>query len=138
MHKYHQLKPSRIQCLLLSGAYMLAACVIYFCLSPSVLSWVGIAGLGVSALIEYKRLIQQGIIRLRIVPQRSSIELQQFGKPYFFIKYKVYQTRWFAILKLVDEQKNRTLILNSDCFESIDCYRKCRYQLLRLEGTDAA
>jgi hypothetical protein len=138
MQQYHELKTSLTQRILLLGAYLLAVGVIYFCLSPSLLKWAGLAGLGVSALIEYRRLIQQGIIRLRVNPQRSTIEIQQAGQPYFYTKYKVYQTRWFAILKLVDTQNNRTLILNSDCFESTDCYRRCRYDLRRLEGSDAA
>ncbi len=138
MQQYHELKTSPTQRFFLLGAYLLAASVIYFCLSPSVLKWAGFAGLGVSALIEYRRLIQQGIIRLRVNTQRSSIEIQQAGQPYSYTKYKVYQTRWFAILKLIDRQNNRTLILNSDCFESTDCYRRCRYDLRRLEGSDVA
>lgn len=138
MQQYHELKTSHTQLILLLGAYLLATGVIYFCLSPSVLKWAGLAGLGVSALIEYRRLIQQGIIRLRVNPQSSTIEIQQAGQPYFYTKYKVYQTRWFAILKLVDTQNNRTLILNPDCFESTDRYRRCRCDLRRLEGSDAA
>ena len=138
MQRYHQLKPSRIQLGIVLFAHFAVLPVIYFYVAPVLLKWSAISGLVIYAAIEYRRLIQQGNIRLRMLPGRACIELQQGRQPYFYFKYKVYQTRWFAILKLIDTQNSRTLILNSDCFASIENYRRCRYDLRRLERVDAA
>ena len=138
MQRYHQLKPSRIQLGIVLFAHFAVLPIIYFYVAPAVLKWSAIAGLVIYAAIEYRQLIQQGNIRLRMLPGRVCIELQQGGQPYFYFKYKVYQTRWFAILKLIDTRNTRTLILNSDCFASIENYRRCRYDLRRLERADAA
>jgi hypothetical protein len=138
MHRYHHLNVSRSQRILLLAAHSTAAATIYFCVTPDLLKWAGIAGLAVSVLIEYRRLIRQGNLLLRVDPGREIIELRQAGQPYFYSKYKVYQTRWFAILKLIDKQKQRTLILNPDCFRSLECYRRCRYDLRRPGDSDAA
>jgi hypothetical protein len=83
-------------------------------------------------------LIQHGIIRLRVIPGHATIEFEQRGQPYFYCKYKVYQTRWFAILKLIDHQHNRTLILIPDSFSSLHSYRRLRQQIRQLERFDAA
>jgi hypothetical protein len=138
MQYYYNIRTSRSQLILLHLVYLLAACIFYFCISPALLKWSALAALGISALREHRRLIRQGNLQLRVIPQRSAIELRQYGQPYFYCKYKVYQTRWFAILKLIDTQICRTLILNPDSFESTDCYRRCRYDLRQLEAPDAA
>ena len=90
------------------------------------------------AIHESRCLIQQGIIKLRVDPVTASIELEQGGQPYFYRKYKVYQTRWFAILKLIDEVKPRILILIPDRFNSKQSYRQLRYLLRRMESRRAA
>ena len=118
MQRYHHLKVSSSQRVLLLGAYLLSAGAVYFLLSPDFLKWSCLAALAVSATLEYRRLIRLGNLRLGVDPRREIIEIQAAGQPYFFSKYKVYQTRWFAILKLTNEQTRRTLILNPDCFQS--------------------
>ena len=138
MQRYHHLKVSTSQRVLLLGAYLLAAGTVYFCLSADFLKWSLLAALTVSAALEYRRLIRLGNLHLGVDPRREIIELQQSGQPYFYFKYKVYQTRWFAILRLVDQQTQRTLILNSDCFQSVECYRQLRFDLRQLERSDAA
>ena len=138
VQRYHQLKPSRIQLGIVLFTHLAPLPVIYFYVAPAVLKWSAMVGLVIYAAIEYRRLIRQGNIRLRMLPGRVCLELQQGGQSYFYFKYKVYQTRWFAILKLIDTRNNRTLILNSDCFASIESYRRCRYDLRRLERADAA
>ena len=134
--KYHQLHLSRLQLALVFGAHLAALPIIFICVTPAVLKWSIIAGLVLSASIEHRRLIRQGNLRLRVDPRRAGIELRQGEQPYFYAKYKVYQTRWFAILKLIDTRTQRTLILSSDRFDSIDSYRRCRHDLRRLDGTD--
>ena len=135
---YYRLNISRTQSILLLCAHFAAAALSYFYLSEPWLKWSCIAGLAVSAHLDYRRLIQNGNMRLRIIPQRQVVELFQGQQPYIFRKYKVYETRWFAILKLMDSRMNRTLILNSDCFESIDFYRQCRFELRHLDKSDVA
>ena len=137
MQDYYEVSPSRTQLILLLAAHLTGAITIYFYLSPSFLKWAALTALALAAFVESRRLIQHDIIRLRINLARASIEVQQRGQPYFYCKYKVYQTRWFAILKLVDQQNNRTLILNSDCFDSIEKYRRLRFDLSCLERSDA-
>ena len=90
------------------------------------------------AIHESRCLIQQGIIKLRVDPVTASIELEQGGQPYFYRKYKVHPTRWFAILKLIDEVKPRILILIPDRFNSKQSYRQLRYLLRRMESRRAA
>jgi len=137
MQEYYEVSPSRSQLIFVLTGHLLGAITIYFYLSPAFLKWAALAALTVAAYIESRRLIQHGIIRLRINLTRASIEVQHLGQPYFYCKYKVYQTRWFAILKLIDQQHNRTLILNSDCFTSLENYRRFRFDLRCLEHSDA-
>lgn len=138
MQHYYQLVTSRSQLLIGLATHFIAAATIFFFVAPVLLKWSGIAAMAVSAHCGYRHLIQLDIIRLRVDPARQMVELQQAGQPYFYSKYKVYQTRWFAILKLVDQQTDRTLILNSDCFQSVKCYRCMRFDLRQLERADAA
>ena len=138
MQDYYQVSPSRTQLILLLAAHLTGAITIYFYLSPAFLKWPALIALALAAFVESRRLIQHDIIRLRINLARASVEVQQRGQPYFYCKYKVYQTRWFAILKLIDQQASETLILNSDSFTSNDCYRRFRFDLRQLEGSDAA
>jgi len=137
VQEYYEVSPSKAQLIFLLAAHLIGAITIYFYLDPAFLKWAALTVLALAAFIESRRLIQQDIIRLRINLARASIELQQRGQPYFYCKYKVYQTRWFAILKLIDQQSDRTLILNSDCFASIEKYRRLRFDLSCLERSDA-
>ncbi len=89
-------------------------------------------------IYESRCLIQQEIIKLGLDPGGQLIEFKQGKQPYIFSKYKVYQTRWFAILKLVDTDKTRTLILNPDCFKSLEIYQRLRYQLRKMEHAGVA
>ena len=90
------------------------------------------------AVYQSRCLIQQEIIKLGLDPGSKLIEFKQGKQPYIYSKYKVYQTRWFAILKLVDTDKTRTLILNPDCFKSLEKYQQLRYQLRKMEQAGAA
>ena len=138
MQEFYEVSPSRTQLILLLVAYLPGAVTFYFYLDPAFLKCAALAALTVAAWLESRRLIQQDIILLRINLARSSIELQQCGQPYFYCKYKVYQTRWFAILKLVNEHKSRTLILNPDRFKSTQSYRQMRYLLRKMEQRNVA
>jgi len=138
MQQYHELVTSRSQLLINLAAHFVAAATIFFYVAPVLLKWPALAGLALCAYSGHRQLIRQDIIRLRVDPVRKMIELQQGGQPYFYFKYKVYQTRWFAILRLVDQPTDRTLILNSDCCQSVACYRRLRFDLRQLEPVDAA
>jgi hypothetical protein len=135
---YYQLVTSRTQLLINLAAHFLAAVTIFFLVIPALLKWSGMAAMVLSAQRGYRHLIRHDIIRLRVDLARQGVLLEQAGQPYFYRKYKVYQTRWFAILKLIDQQADRTIILNSDCFQSVENYRRLRFDLRQLERDDAA
>lgn len=120
------------------GGHGLIAVAIAVYVEPVPMMLGGLTLVGLLALREARQLIRQGIIRLRLNPSETSIELEQGGQPYFYGKYKVYATRWFAILKLIDKHKTRTLILNPDRCNSIQSYRQLRYALLQMNQADAA
>ena len=138
MQEYYEIRPSAAQRNFLLSSHGLAAAAIYFYLEPATLMLPALAAVSLLAIYESRCLIQQEIIKLRLDPADKSIELEQGQQPYFYSKYKVYQTRWFAILKLLDADKSRTLILNSDCFDSLQAYQQLRYQLRKMEQVDAA
>ena len=54
-------------------------------------------------------------------------------QPYFSVKNKVYQSRWFAILKLCYRHNSNTIMLLPDRFDSIHEYQNCRYLLRELD-----
>jgi len=138
LQEYYQIRPSAAQRNFLLSSHGLAAAAIYFYLEPATLMLPALAAVSLLAIYESRCLIQQEIIKLRLDPAAKSIEFEQGQQPYFYSKYKVYQTRWFAILKLVDADKSRTLILNSDCFDSLQAYQQLRYQLRKMEQASAA
>ncbi len=138
MQQYFEIRPSTAQCIFLLGIHGLAAATIYFYLEPTLLMLASMAAICLLAIYEYRCLIQQEIIKLRFDPRGKSIEFKQGEQPYFYSKYKVHETRWFAILKLVDIDKPRTLILNPDCFNSLQAYQQLRYQLRKMEPAGVA
>jgi hypothetical protein len=138
MHEYHEFRASRSVLIFIAAGHLAAALTIYFYFAAGLIKWSTLAALGLFATAECRHLIQHGIIRLRVIPCQATIELEQRGQPYFYSKYKVYQTRWFAILKLIDPKQNRTLILIPDSFSSLRSYRRLRQQIRQLERSDAA
>ena len=138
MQQYYEIRPSKSQLFFLLTSQALVAVAIYFYLEPALLKLAALAAVSLLALGESRWLIQQEIIKLGLNPVDKSIEFKQAQQPYFYCKYKVYQTRWFAILKLVDADKPRTLILNPDCFCSLQAYQQLRYQLRKMEQASAA
>jgi hypothetical protein len=138
LQNYYEIRPSTSQRNFLLASHALAAAAIYFYLEPALLMLSALAAVCLLAIYESRCLIQQEIIKLGFDPVAKLIELGQGKQPYIFSKYKVYQTRWFAILKLVDTDKSRTLILNPDCFTSLETYQQLRYQLRKMEQVDAA
>jgi len=133
-----EIHPSYSQLRLTLAGHALIAVAIGSYVEPFALGVGGMLLVGLLALHEARRQLQLGIIYLKFNVSASSIELEQCGQPYFYGKYKVYATRWFAILKLIDKQKTRTLILNSDRCNSIQSYRQLRYALQQIDQVDAA
>jgi len=120
------------------GGHGLIAVAIAVYVEPVSMMLGGLVLVGLLALRETRQLIRQEVIRLKVNRREASIELEQGGQPYFYGKYKVYATRWFAILKLIDKRKTRTLILNPDRCNSIQSYRQLRYALQQMDQADAA
>ena len=138
MQKYYEIQPSKSQLVCLLAGHGLVAVVIIFYLEPGLLKLSTLALVLLLTVTESRYLIRQEIIKLCLDPKGEAIELEQGGQPYFYSKNKVYQTRWFAILKLVNEHNSRTLILNPDCFKSIQSYRQMRYLLRKMEQRNVA
>ena len=90
------------------------------------------------ALHQYREVSREPRAVLTLDRRRCKIALERAGQPYFFSKYKVYPTRWFAILKLEDTQQNRTLFLRPDRFTSLRSYQDCRFALRQMETRHVA
>ena len=138
MYRFHRITNFRVPRLIGIGLHFAVAVLVFFYLDDRWLQACAIAAIAIAACLEYRRLIRQENIRLRVDPARRGIVLEQSGQPYFFGKYKVYQSRWFAILKLIDPRSGRTLILNPGSFDSPENYRRLRFDLRRLERDHAA
>ena len=133
MTETFEIHASRIQIILLAIAYNTAALIAVTHIGD-LIPKMGCAMLCVLlGLSECQRLYRQQAIQLRLCPVDRSITLEQGGQSYFYCKYKVYPTRWFAILRLIDEPQSRTLFLNSDRFQSVQNYRAIRYSLIQME-----
>jgi hypothetical protein len=105
---------------------------------PAMIRVPAIALVLLLGLREARRQSSQGRLFLHCDLRRDRIALQRGEQPYFYRKYKVYGTRWFAILRLIDKGDYRTLILNPDRFDSASSYHRLRYQLRHLEQSRAA
>lgn len=138
MQEYYEIKPSKSQLVLILVIHGLVAVTIIIYQQPGLIKLSALMLVMLLAVQECMSLMRQEIIKLRFDSRGASIELEQGGQPYFYSKNKVYQTRWFAILKLINEQNSRTLILIPDRFNSIQCYRGLRYRLCQREHLDAA
>jgi len=133
MQEYFEIRPSRSLLGLLLAMHCLLVLAVAVYVEPAALK------LGVILLIcllgfrEAGLLARRKNLLLHCNPRTAEVALQCGTQPYFYAKYKVYANRWFAILKLVDKDKNMTLMLSPDCFDSADSYHRLRYLLRRLE-----
>lgn len=137
MQEYFEIYPSRQQLRLLFGAHLALALLLAVYIEPLAFK---LCAVGLVSLLGWRE-FRLGATRERLVlhcdPRVAAIALQRDGQPYFFCKYKVYETRWFAILKLDDKTENRALILNPERFDSEQSYRRLRYLLAQMERSGA-
>lgn len=138
MQEYFEIRPSRAQLVLLIAGHCLLAYAVALYVEPLSMKLGAVLAIGLLGFREASALLGQGRLLLHCNPRSAQIALQCGEQSYFFAKYKVYATRWFAILKLVNKDKNMTLMLNPDRFDSVESYRRLRYQLRRLELSRAA
>ena len=138
MQQYYRIRPSRKLIALAIGLHLLIAAMLAAYAEPWPLKLPAVALVSLLGLREVARLGRQADVSLRFDPAEASILLEQDGQPYFHAKYKVYATRWFAILKLIDETRSRTLILHSARFDSDLLYRQLRFALAGKEREHAA
>ena len=137
MQEIYRIHPSSSQLALTLGAHGVVGLAIASYVTPPWLMLGSLALVGLLALRETREQLRMGVVRLKLNSATAAIELEQDGQPYFYGKYKVYANRWFAILKLLSKHESRTFILNPDCFDSIQSYRKLRFALGRMEQVDA-
>jgi hypothetical protein len=138
MQQHFEIHPSTRQASLLFGAHCVLALLLLAYVEQPLLRFCAAVLVMLIGWREYRLAARQGVILLHCDPRAARIALQQDGQPYFYCKYKVYATRWFAILRLDDKRNSRTLILNSECFDSEHSYRRLRYLLAQMELTSAA
>lgn len=138
MQQYYRIHRSRRLTALAIGVHLLIAAMLAAYAEPWPLKAAAVILVLLLGLREAARLLRQPVISLRLDPAAASILLEQSGQPHFHAKYKVYATRWFAILKLIDETRSRTLILHSERFDSDLLYRQLRYALASGEREHAA
>ncbi len=137
MHRY-PLTTSPTQLRGLSGAYLAGALLLWFYVEPG---WFGCAALllvGLLAWRDFAGLMRLRGCALRLDERGGVVALERRGQPYFYAKYKVYACRWFAILRLIDTEQPRTLILNFDSVTDPQRYRRLRRSLRALEASRAA
>jgi len=128
-----RIKPSRSQPVFLVCLYGLTL-VIAFIYIDSRLSLPILLGLiFLFAIIEIRNWRRQQSFQLELNPEADSIEFEQAGKAQIYNKYKVYTSRWFAILQLFDIQENRNLLLNSDRFTSVQAYQDFRFLIQKMD-----
>ena len=138
MHLNYEIKPSNDQALLLVSLYVSAALAWWLAAEPGLL----LAGVELLILLlglrATRQLLSAPRSQLRLLDSNSGVALTIGEQTHFFAKYKVYPSRWFAILKLIDQSKTRTLILNPDCFNTATDYRNLRFELSAGEVDRAA
>ena len=133
MSEIFQIKPSRSQSIFLVCLYSLTLVVAFFYID-SKLSLALLLGLILLfAIIETRNWRRQQSIRLKLNPEAGSIEFEQADRAQIYDKYKVYTSRWFAILQLLDNQENRNLLLNSDRFKSVRAYQDFRFLIQEMD-----
>lgn len=138
MQEFYRINPSRVLFGLSLAVHALTASALAAYVDPGPLKYGGIALVLLLAGRESSRWTRRRSISLGCDPRRRTITLVSDGQPYFQGKYKVYANRWFAILKLSDKRKNRTLILHRLRFDTDRSYRNLRFALAEEERKDAA
>ncbi len=137
MHEF-SLGESRLQRAAVLSLYALATLMVAVYIEASLLKFALLCMLPLLALRESRRIRRVPDLKLALIMQAKTIRLEQDGQPYFFRKYKVYPTRWFAILSLIDQRNHRTLCLDPHRFQSPASYRHCRFLLRQMERSGAA
>lgn len=133
MNEQFEIKASAEQSIFIYFLYCLGliAALIFVSSTLSLLLVLGL--LLLAALYDFKHRHEQQPLSLRFNSRRNLIELEQGGQPQIYNKYKVYTTRWFAILRLSGKRKQRSLLLNSDRFKSVEAYQDFRFKLKSME-----
>ena len=137
MQEYFEIHPSRLQLRLLFAAHLVLALLLAVYVEPLGFKLCAVSLVVLLGWREFRLGADRDSLLLHYDPRAARIALQQGQQPYFYCKYKVYGTRWFAILKLDDDTENRTLILNPERFDSEQSYRRLRYLLARVERDGA-
>lgn len=137
MQEFFEIHPSRLQLRLFFGAHLLLALLLAIYVEPLTFKVCAVCLVLLLGWREFHLDRSRENLILHYDPRAVKIALQCDGQPYFYSKYKVYGTRWFAILKLDDNIENRTLILNSERFDSEHSYRRLRFLLTRQERDGA-
>ena len=138
MAENFRIYPSRALFGLSLAAHALIALAIAVFVDSTLLKYCGLLLVLLLASRDSACWLRRRSFRLDLDSRRQMITLIRDGQPYFHGKYKVYANRWFAILKLIDKRKNRTLILHRLRFDTDRSYRHLRFALADKERGNAA
>lgn len=129
MPRFFKLKPSRTELHVVYGLLLLAAALTCVYVDYRVPQMIYLLAIVLLAVAETSAVRRARAVYLCIDGTRCGLVHRTAGQPYFAVKNKVYQTRWFAILRLCYRRKNQIVMLLPDCFESAQDYQDCRYLL---------
>ncbi|MBT8144089.1 MAG: hypothetical protein KJO55_05265, partial [Gammaproteobacteria bacterium] len=100
MRHYFRLSRSRTELYAIYWLLGFAAVLAVVYLQPGLVQCIHLLALVLLAVAETRRCRSSRPEYLCIDGDRCGIVADTAGQPYFAGKYKVYRTRWFAILKL--------------------------------------
>jgi len=130
-----------------SKSLFLLLVVCYTLALGSVLFYVSSPGLLVALVIlgwllffrENRRISAHQNIALLLNASKSSVEIRENGESQQYRKFRLYTSRWFAILQLFEDGKNRSLLLTKDRFYSLAAYQQFRFSIMQMRNnSDAA
>ena len=130
------LKPSRWLNRALCGCYILIfVCSLLSYSSPFFFGLIMLV-LILFAIDDYRERIRN--IQYLTVPKERPIKLLSLGCEHCYPSCRIYYNRWCMILKLKNNDRQCTVILTPDRFNSTDSYVATRLRLLNRAGADAA
>jgi len=129
MRHYFRLTRSPTELHAIYALLGLAGLIAFGYLQPGTVRNIYLLALALLAIGETRCYRSSRVEYLCIDGARCGIVADTAGQPYFANKYKVYRTRWFAILRLWNRHHSRTEMLFPDRFESPGAYQDCRFLL---------
>lgn len=130
------LRASRWQFLGLTGVYCLLVATTFVVVTSFPFLLLTLVVLMLFWLHDYERHSNDDM-QLRI-GANGKITLSQLNRETCYPECRMYYNRWCMVLKLKNNEHNRSIILTADRFEDVTAYAAVRYHLCRLEDANHA